>query len=634
MSLIRFEEVSLEFGDQPVLIDAALSIEPGERLCLIGRNGSGKTSTLKLLTGEIEPDHGEVDRQPLIGISALSQTLPEQLGLSVRELVTGGLDEIRVLREEYERRTHNAHDRKELRELEEIHRRLDAVEGWNLEQRVETVMSELDLSADKKLDALSGGWQRRAALARALVSKPNLLLLDEPTNHLDIATIEWLEHQVRAYPGSVMFVTHDRAFIQSLATRIIEIDRGHLVSWPGNYRDFLINKDKAIAEEDRQNERFDKKLEQEEAWIRQGIKARRHRNMGRVSSLLSLREEYAKRIKRQGKAYITIDEAENSGRKVIRARNVSYSYDDTPLIENFSIKVMRGARIGMIGNNGVGKSTLLRLLLNELNPQTGTVKMGTNLIPGYFDQMRRELDPNKTVRYTLGEGRDYIQINGKERHVIGYLKGFLFSPKRADSPVRSLSGGERNRLMLAQLFAKGTNLLVLDEPTNDLDVETLEVLEERLSEYSGTLIVVSHDREFLDNVITSTLVFEEAGKIQAYPGGYSDWVRQGRGLAEVDTPHTGKRSDRVRERREKRASRKLSYKQQRELDALPDQIAALEKQVADLQAEIASPSFYDQPYEATQPVLVGLEDKTAELDAATTRWLKLEDLRSQLATQS
>jgi ATP-binding cassette subfamily F protein uup len=631
MSLLRFDEVSLEFGDLKILTDAELSIDAGERVCLIGRNGAGKSTTLRLITGELEPDRGEIVRGQDLVTSQLAQTLPEAMNLPVRDVVRSGLDEIEALLSEYQRRSRLDLDRQGMLELEALHAKIEAHEGWHIEQRVDTVITDLNLPADKKMNELSGGWRRRVALAKALVQKPDLLLLDEPTNHLDIATIKWLEDRVYSYPGAVIFITHDRAFLQRLATRIVEIDRAKLISWPGNYEDYLRRKEKALEDEAAANARFDKKLEEEEAWIRQGIKARRTRNEGRARALLKMREERAQRVSPEARARIYIEEAERSGRKVIRAKNVSYRYGEEPLIEGFSIKIMRGDRIGLIGNNGVGKTTLLRLLLGQLEPQTGTLKHGTNLEIGYFDQLRQTLDLDKSVAYNVGEGRTYIRLNGKDRHVVGYLKGFLFSPKRSQTPVKALSGGERNRVILAKLFTRPANLLVLDEPTNDLDIETLEVLEQKLCDYSGTLIVVSHDREFLDNVVTSTIVFEEDGRIQEYVGGYSDWVRHGKRLAEIDNPYeTGERKRRAAERRRQRPATKLSYMDQRELDALPAEIEELEAAVAALQETVADPGFYSQDGDAVRETLERLTDTEAELEKRVDRWAELEALAASL----
>ena len=629
MAILTFDQVSLAFGDQAILKAAEFAIQPGERVCLIGRNGAGKTTLLKLITAEIEPDQGDIRFNVGVQVSQLDQALPSVLDISVHDYVAAGLGKLRELIERYEHRASEDLDGRGLRELESLQRRIESHGGWNVDQQVDMVLTELDLPATKLLSELSGGWQRRVGLARALVCNPDLLLLDEPTNHLDLSTIEWLENRIRGFRGSVLFITHDRAFLQRLATRIVEIDRSQLRSWPGDYRTYLRDKEKAAEEETRDNALFDKRLQNEETWVRQGIKARRTRNEGRVRSLEAMRREYAGRIKPDGKARIHVEEAERSGRKVIEARNISYSYDDEPLIDKLSIKIMRGDRVGLIGNNGVGKSTLLRIILGQLAPLSGTVKLGTNLEIGYFDQLREQLDPNKSVAEIVGDGRDHIKINGKERHVIGYLRGFLFSAKRAMTPIRSLSGGECNRVILARLFTRATNLLVLDEPTNDLDVETLEVLEARLTEYNGTLIVVSHDREFLDNVITSTLVFERAGRIGSYVGGYSDWLRQGNALNDVDklAPQTtGVRSGELAQRIEAPTSKKLTFKLKHELGQLPIRIGELEVQLSDLHEQTSAPEFYEQPFEQTQPIMERLATCQTELDLAIERWGELESM--------
>jgi ATP-binding cassette subfamily F protein uup len=626
MTLIRFDGVSLDIGDQKILTEADLAIEPGERVCLIGRNGAGKSTTFRLITGEVDCDRGEIVRKDGLLVSQLEQHLPHADDMPVREVVRSGLTAIQALLDEYHERSGQELDKEGLRELEALHRQIDAHGGWHIEQRIETTISELGLPVDKKMNELSGGWRRRVALARALVQKPDLLLLDEPTNHLDIVTITWLESIVRSYDGAVLFITHDRAFLQKLATRIVEIDRGKLTSWPGDYRNYLRRKDESLAAEARANAEFDKKLEQEEIWIRQGIKARRTRNEGRVRALQQMREEASKRIKREPGARIYIEEAEQSGRKVIRARNVGYGYGDERLIEDFSIKIMRGDRIGILGNNGVGKTTLLRLLLGDLEPETGTIKHGTNLEIGYFDQLRETLDEEKSVADNVGDGRTYIKLNGKDRHVIGYLKGFLFSPKRAMTKVKALSGGERNRIILAKLFTRPANLLVLDEPTNDLDMETLEVLEAKLAEYAGTLIVVSHDREFLDNVVTSVIVFEDGGKIEHYVGGYSDWLRRGHALAETDRPDgraaTGDKDEAADSAPQ---VRKLSYHEQRELDELPATIESLEQRLSALEARMSASDFYAQEHAVTGPVLDEFAEVQQQLDEALERWTALED---------
>jgi ABC transport system ATP-binding/permease protein len=634
MNLIRFDQVSLRFGDQVILAAADFGIEPGERVCLIGRNGAGKTSLLKLISGTLAPDDGEIQARAGLRFSRLEQTMPDDHALTVRESVMLGLAPVRLLVEQYEALAAEHLDAHGLKALEALHRQIDAVDGWHVERAVDTILTEMKLPGEQRIGELSGGWRRRAALARALVSKPELLLLDEPTNHLDLSSIQWLEQRIVNWPGAVLFITHDRAFLQRLATRIIEIDRGKLVSWPGDYRDYLRRKADAIEEEERHNQEFDRKLAEEEAWVRQGIKARRTRNEGRVRALLELREVRSQRIKRAGTARISIGEADSSGRKVVQAKNVAYGYDGEPLIEGLDLKVMRGDRIGLVGNNGVGKSTLLKLLLGQLQPQTGTIKHGTNLEIAYFDQMRQQLELDKSVAHNVGDGRDHVIINGKPQHVVGYLTGFLFSAKRALTPVGSLSGGERNRVILAKLFTQPSNLLVLDEPTNDLDVETLEVLEARLAEYAGTLLVVSHDREFLDNVVTKILVFEAGGQIVEYAGGYSDWARRGRELAQMDAmPRDSERAP-VEARaapRPQQSPTKLGYLEQRELDALPARIEALEAEIASLQGRIAAADFYAQPWEQTQPVLDALAARIAEHDRLAERWLELEERRAALA---
>ena len=624
MSLIRFEDVSLDFGEQKILTGADLAIEPGERICLIGRNGAGKSTTFKLITGELEPDRGQLVPTSGLVVSQLAQTIPDSMDMAVSDVVRSGLTEIELLLEEYARRSRTELDEAGLRQLEELHRQIDAHGGWHIQQRVDTVMTDLSLPADRKMSQLSGGWRRRVALAKALVQKPDLLLLDEPTNHLDIITIKWLESVVYSYDGSVLFITHDRAFLQKLATRIVEIDRGKLTSWPGDYQNFLRRKAKALEDETTENRRFDKKLEQEEIWIRQGIKARRTRNEGRARALNAMRKERSIRVAREGAARIYIEQADQSGRKVIRARNVAYRFDDQPLIEDFSIRIMRGDRIGILGNNGVGKTTLLRLLLGEIEPQAGTIKHGTNLEIGYFDQMRESLDLEKSVADNVGDGRTFLKLNGKDVHVIGYLKGFLFSPKRSLMPVKSLSGGERNRIILAKLFTRAANLLVLDEPTNDLDMETLEVLEARLTDYKGTLLVVSHDRQFLDNVVTSTIVFEEDAQVREYVGGYSDWLQQGHALAEVENPDiAGKKSEpKPRSNRSEKPG-KLNYRESRELEQLPGIIESLESDIERLKQQIAAPGFFASGQDTVQPILQELDHAQAQLEQLVDRWAEL-----------
>ena len=629
MSLIQFDSVTLEYGEQVLLRDAELSLDSGERVCLVGRNGAGKTTSFKLITGVVEPDRGIVERRPDVRIAELAQTLPAETGVSVTEVVRGGLQDIEQLRVQYEALVHSELDAKQIKTLEEVQKRLDAADGWHLEQRVEAIITELGLPADKNLDELSAGWRRRVSLARALVCKPDVLLLDEPTNHLDFSTVEWLESRIQGFDGCVFFISHDRHFVARLATRIVELDRGRLRSWPGSYDRFIELRDKALVDEDARNSLFDKKLAEEEAWIREGIKARRTRNQGRVRALQSMREQHAARIKLERSANINIDVAEQSGRKVAELKNVGHGYEGRRLFHDFSLKIMRGDRIGIVGNNGVGKSTLARVVLGELEPDEGNVRLGTNLEVGYFDPVNTPLPLDRTVADFVGEGRDFIPAGGKDRHIISYLNGFLFSAKRARTRLGSLSGGERNRVLLAKVFTKPSNLLVLDEPTNDLDVETLEVLEDRLVEYDGTLLVVSHDRLFLDNVVTSVLVFERDAGVQAYVGGYSEWHRRGIALRELDNPDKremklAEKSARAPRSPPKRA--KLSYKLKRELEALPDEIEQLEQQIDALQEQTAAAGFYDQPYEQVEGVLKSLAALTSRLEQLMDRWGELESL--------
>ena len=627
MALVSFDQVSLELGDTKIFRQVDFNIQNNERICLIGRNGAGKSTLLKLIMGRLQADHGEIKYQQNIRISQLEQHLPVNIDQTVDEFVTSGLKKLQSLITEYHYLSKQKLSGHDFNALEQLQYRIEASGGWHIDQQVATVMSQLELPADKKLSDLSGGWQRRVALGKALVSSPDILLLDEPTNHLDIVTIEWLEHRIRGYPGSVVFITHDRTLLQKLATRIVEIDRGKLISWPCNYKKYLKLKEKAVEEEDTQNALFDKRLAEEENWIRQGIKARRTRNEGRVRALKIMREQRAKRIKREGKAKVHIETAERSGRKVIEARNITHGYSEHTLIKDFSIKIMRGDRIGLIGNNGVGKSTLLKILLGKIKPQHGSVKLGTNIKLGYFDQVRRILDPEKTIAETIGNGKEYIKVNGKDRHVVGYLRNFMFSPKRAMTPVKVLSGGECNRVLLASLFTQAANVLILDEPTNDLDVEMLEVLEEQLVQYQGTMILVSHDRNFLDNVVTSTLVFESGGVVQEYAGGYSDWLRQGHQLLEVDQPDKQLAAANNKEVRSRtNDNKKLSYKYQRELDLLPNEIEKLEQKILELQHVVSNPDFYSQEYKKTQDVLDELAYTEEELEQKIGRWSELEGM--------
>lgn len=631
MSLFSLNKVSLSFGDQVIFREANFSLDEGEKVSLIGRNGSGKSTLFRLILQEIAPDEGELLFQTVVNFAKLDQALPADNSLSVRGFVKTGLAKQEALIERYKILSANNKEKDNLVELEKLQRRIEALGGWDIETQTSQIISSLNLPEAAKLGDLSGGWQRRVSLAKALVSCPDVLLLDEPTNHLDLEAVEWLENRVKSFKGSVIFITHDRKFLQQLATRIVDIDRGILRSWPGDYKKYIILKQKAFSEEEKSNALFDKHLNKEEEWIRKGIKARRTRNEGRVRSLEKLREERASRIKPDNSARIVIQKATLSSKKVIEARKISFSFNSKKrLIKNISVKIMKGDRVALIGNNGVGKSTLLKLLIGQLQPNDGSIKFADNLNIGYFDQRREYLDPQKTVAEIVGDGQDYIEINGRPRHVIGYLKGFLFSPSRSMTPIKILSGGEQNRVILAKLLTKPANLLVLDEPTNDLDVETLEVLEKQLQKYTGTLLIVSHDREFLDNVATSTLVFESSGNIEGYPGGYSDWLKKGRKLSTKEAIITETQAIKTQQGEEKSRKKKLSYKLNRELEMLPDRISALESKIARLNTQMENPSFYEKPYKEQEPVLGELNALTSQLDEAIARWTELETISSSV----
>lgn len=628
-TLVSLENVSLALGYDLLLDKARLQISLGERVCLIGRNGAGKSSLLKVIDGTIAPDSGLVHRKPGLTIARLAQDLPLQVQLTVFDYVAEALAEIGELLSAYHTLTQQlaaTHNAAALQRLEELQHAIDANNGWQLEQRIKTILNRLQLNPESIVADLSGGWQRRAALARALVTSPELLLLDEPTNHLDIAAIQWLEEQLLDWHIGLIFITHDRALLQRLATRIIELDRGQLTSWPGDYANFLQRKQELLLAEEKHHAEFDKKLAQEEKWIRQGIKARRTRNEGRVRALEAMRRQRKARREVQGTVAFNVTEAEKSGELVIEAKHITQQYHAKTIINDFSIRIMRSDRIGLIGPNGAGKSTLLNILLKNIEPQQGEVRHGTKLKISYFDQLRATLDPEKTVAENVALGSDIIELNGNKRHIISYLSDFLFTPQRALTPVKMLSGGESNRLLLARLFSQATNLLVLDEPTNDLDIETLELLEALLTDYQGTLLIVSHDREFLDNVVTSTLVFEGDGKVQEYIGGYQDWLRQ-RKPAEPKSAAAVKSKPKAALNDKPAPKPKLSYKEQRELDELPERIQQLEAEQAALQELTATFGFYQQPPEQIAKTMKKLEQLATELELAYQRWDELEARR-------
>jgi len=630
VSLINLDNISIAFGHVALLDQVALRIENGERVCLIGRNGEGKSTCLKIIHGSLKPDHGKVERQQGCKIAYLGQEPEFEPDDTVFHAVAKGLGSLGQWVEQYHQLVQQLateNDEQLLTQLQQVQQRLEAENGWQLEQRVETILSRLELPSDVKLASLSGGWKRRVALAQVLVTEPNLLLLDEPTNHLDLEAIDWLETFLLEFNGSLLFVSHDRRFMQRIATRIIELDRGRLTSYPGNYATYLTQKEAALAAEATQAAKFDKHLAQEEVWIRQGIKARRTRNEGRVRQLKKLRAERAQRREKMGTLRLNIDSGELSGRLVIEAEAIHQSYQNQTIIKNLSTTIMRGDRIGIIGTNGAGKTTLLKILLGELAPDSGTVKHGTKLSIVYFDQLRTQLNPEEMVIDAVAQGQETITVNGQKKHIMSYLSDFLFAPARARSPVKSLSGGERNRLLLARLFTKPANVLVMDEPTNDLDVESLELLEELLTDYPGTLLLVSHDRYFLDNVVTSTLVFEGNGQVAEYVGGYEDWLRQ------RPTPPPPKKAKKSEEpstpsptntTASSTKTRKLSYKEQRELNELPQQIEQLETQLSELQAIVSDAKFYQNDKTQINQTLNQIKTLEDDLAQKYTRWETLE----------
>lgn len=626
MALLNLRDVHLSYGHPPLLDGVSLTVEEGERLCLIGRNGEGKSTLLRIIAGEVPPDEGERLLQRGARVAKLEQEVPASLRGSVFEVVADGLGEIARLVKNYHAASSALSENPSEQALERLARAQQALEqagGWQVEQQVEEVISRMGLDAGADFSALSGGMKRRVLLARALAARPDLLLLDEPTNHLDIESIAWLEAFLAKWRGALIFITHDRGFLRRLATRIVELDRGRLRDFPGDYENYLRRREEMDNAEAQERARFDKMLAQEEIWIRQGIKARRTRNEGRVRRLQGMREEARTRRQRQGQANLSLDQGDRSGKIVCEAEHVRYAWQGRPIVHDFSTTILRGDRIGIIGPNGCGKSTLLNLLLGRLKPDAGNVRLGTRLEVAYFDQLRQQLDPERTVQENVAEGSDKVRVNGREKHVISYLSDFLFTAERARQPVHALSGGERNRLLLAKLFTRPANLLVMDEPTNDLDLETLELLEELLLDFEGTLLLVSHDRAFLDNVVTSSLVFEGEGRIGEYVGGYTDWMRQRPAPA---TPEgKGERREQPRARRERTRPQKLGYKAQRELDSLPGRIEALEAEISAVQEQLSDPTVYaQQGAEGLAELGERLRTLEEALDRAYTRWAELE----------
>lgn len=639
MSLINLTNAYLSFSDAPLLDHIDLSIEANERVCLVGRNGAGKSTLLKVLNKEVPLDEGQIIYENNVIVSRLQQDPPRDIQGNVFDFVAEGLkDQAQLLRDYYDlsHQIEQNPTESNLTKLAKIQEQLDHQNGWQLDNRIRNVISSLSLDGDALLSSLSGGWLRKAALAKALVCQPTVLLLDEPTNHLDIETIKWLEEFLKSFNGSIVFISHDRSFIRQMATRIIDLDRGKVASWGCDYDSYLIGKEEALRVEELQNAEFDKKLAQEEVWIRQGIKARRTRNEGRVRALKAMRQEHRERRQVMGSAKMQIEEALRSGKIVFELDDVSYQIENKQLIKDFTVQVLRGDKIALIGPNGVGKTTLLKLMLGDLVPTSGHVHCGTKLEVAYFDQYRLELDPEKTVMDNLAEGKQEVMVNGRSRHVLGYLQDFLFPPKRARTPVRALSGGERNRLLLAKLFLKPSNLLVLDEPTNDLDIETLELLEELVNDYQGTVLLVSHDRQFVDNVVTQCWFFEDHGHIGIYAGGYNDALQQQQQANPVkaqiplnqSSKSTNNEANLIVDNKDQATKKrgKLSYNEQRELTQLPIKIEQLEVAISDLQTQIGHSDFFNQPHDVTSKILQDLADKEAELETVFTRWEQLESL--------
>lgn len=627
MPLVTLQDIYLSYGQPPLIDHINLVIEPGERVCLIGRNGAGKSTLLKILTGQVIADEGVLKRAAGVKIAQLEQSVPHDATGSVFDVIAEGLGEEGKLAARYHHlilQLGNDPSDKVMNELEDVQSELERVDGWDINQRVESIVTTMELDPDVDISCLSGGYKRRVLLARALVCKPDLLLLDEPTNHLDIDAIQWVEQFLLKWEGALLFISHDRRFMDNLATRFIEIDRGKLAEFNCNYATYIQRKKDMLETEDRHNALFDKRLSQEEVWIRQGIKARRTRNEGRVRALEALRVEHAARRKQVGTAKMDIQQADKSGKIVAEAEDISFAFDDgNAVVKSFSTLIQRGDKVGLIGRNGVGKTTLLKLLLGQLEPQQGNIKTGTNLNIAYFDQYRAALDESKTVQDNVSGGKDMLEVGGKSRHVISYLQDFLFSPDRCRQPVSALSGGERNRLLLAKLFTRPSNILVLDEPTNDLDIDTLDLLEELLIDYKGTVLLVSHDRSFLNNVVTSTLVFEGNAVIKQYIGGYDDWLRQRKAEQAATTTKPAATATKASSKTDAQV-KKRSYKVQRELDQLPAEIERLETEIGALSEQMNQPDFYQAERSVTAAIEKNLATVQEQLNHCYQRWEELE----------
>jgi ATP-binding cassette subfamily F protein uup len=629
MPIVTVKNLYHSFGSHPILDHINLSIDKGERICLVGRNGTGKSTLLKLLSKQNKPDEGEVNYSQGIRVGELRQDVPVSIDGSVYDVVAEGVGELgKIITEWHHCILAVAEDPSALKQMEILQQKIEAENGWNIEQRISSTISLLKLPGDEKFDALSGGLKRRTLLAQALVSEPDLLLLDEPTNHLDIEAILWLEEFLKTFTGAILFITHDRSFLQNLATRIIDLDRGQLTSWPGSYDKYLVAKQQQLDAEETSNALFDKKLAEEEVWIRQGIKARRTRNEGRVRALEKMREQRSQRREQVSKAVLSTQQVERSGKVVIEAENVDFKWQQQNIIKGFSCNIQRGDKIGIIGPNGCGKSTLIQLLLGDIKPDSGTVKTGTKLEVAYFDQNRDTLNLDKSVRDNLADGSDNVTINGINKHVIGYLKDFLFNPSQVNTPVSALSGGERNRLMLAKLFTRPFNFLIMDEPTNDLDIDTLELLEELLMDYQGSLLLVSHDRAFINHIVDNCFVFEGNARVNEYVGGYDDWLRQK--PVETRSPSTTKTGQNNHQPLKPKAQikpekKKLNFNEQKELKAIPRKIDKLEQAINEIQLKMAEPEFYQQPADTVTEAQKTLASKELELEKLFERWEALED---------